>query len=67
MKIIIDRIEGDYAIVELEDGITIEVPKLLFGDAKEGDVFSIRRDEEATDERFNEIDSLFERLKGKRW
>lgn len=66
MKVIIDRIEGDFAIVELEDGTTIEVPKLLFGDINEGDVFSIQKDEEATNDRIEDIGSLFERLKRKK-
>lgn len=65
MRVIIDRIEGDFAIVELEDGTTIEVSKLLFGDINEGDVFSIQKDEESTSERKEEIGSLFERLKRK--
>ena len=65
MKVIIDRIEGDFAIVELEDGTTIEVPKLLFGDMEEGDIFSIQKDEESTGERKEEVGSLFERLKRK--
>lgn len=65
MRVIIDRIEGDFVIVELEDGNIIEVNKELFGDAKEGDIYYIEKDIEAKEERIEEISSLFERLKRK--
>ena len=41
MKIIIDRFEGDSAVVELPGKVIINVPKILFTNAKEGDVISI--------------------------
>lgn len=65
MKVTIDRLEGDYAIVELEDGRFIEVLKDLFEDVKEGDIYEIIKDESAKEERMEEIISLFERLKRK--
>ena len=39
MRLIIDRFEGDFAVVELEDRSTIDIPKKLIPKgAKEGDV-----------------------------
>ena len=55
MKVIIDRIEGEFAVVELSDKTTVNVLKKLFGDAKEGDIFNIEKDEE---KRIN-IDDMF--------
>ena len=65
MKVTIDRLEGDFAIVELEDGRFIEVLKGLFEDVSEGDIYEICKDEAAKEERTEEIMSLFERLKRK--
>ena len=48
MKIIIDRFEEDMAIIELENLKTIAVPKELFKNANEGDIFKITFDEEET-------------------
>ena len=41
MRIIIDRFEGDIAVVELGDK-TINAPRELFPKAKEGDTVEIR-------------------------
>ena len=48
LKVIIDRFEGDYAVVETEDKIMVNLPKSLIPGAKEGDVISISIDEEET-------------------
>lgn len=48
MKVIIDRFEGDYAVVELEIGKCINVPKILFPEAKEGDIIEILIDKKET-------------------
>ena len=37
-KFIIDRFEGEFAVLEKEEGGTFDVPKSELGDAKEGDV-----------------------------
>ena len=37
-KYIVDRFEGDFAVLEKESGGTIDVPKEDIPDAKEGDV-----------------------------
>ena len=62
MKVIVDRFEGDYAIVELDIGKVINVPKILFPNAKEGDVFKIEIDNEETNNRKNKIQGLINEL-----
>ena len=44
MKITIDRIENDVAVIELPSGKIIDIPLLLFPDAEEGDVYNIEKD-----------------------
>lgn len=58
MKVIIDRFEGDYAVVELEVGKCVNIPKILIPDAKEGDVIEIKIDRETTEERKKHIEEL---------
>ena len=55
MQIIVDHIEDDYLVVELEDLSTIDVPRALIPNAKEGDVVDIIINEEATNERRKEV------------
>lgn len=62
MKVIIDRIEGDYAIVEIGVGKIVSVPKMLFQNAKEGDVFKIEIDREETNARKEKIQKLMNNL-----
>ncbi|MDI3545153.1 MAG: hypothetical protein PWP68_570 [Rikenellaceae bacterium] len=68
MKGVIDRFEGDYAVVELEDGKMKDIKKSLFPDnAKEGDVIiinekGIKIDIEETHKRKEEINSLMDEL-----
>ncbi|NLJ58236.1 MAG: DUF3006 domain-containing protein [Tissierellia bacterium] len=62
MKVIIDRFEGDYAIVETEDRIMVNLPKSLVPGAKEGDVVSIIIDEEETKKRKDNINKLMDDL-----
>ena len=63
MQITIDRIEGDFAVVEIPDMTTIDVPLALFPGVKEGDVYIISKDESEAAERRNRIQSKFDRLK----
>lgn len=59
MKCIIDRFEGPFAVVELEDGSHAELPRSLVPDgAGEGDTLSIEVDRNATEERKKRIGSL---------
>ena len=62
MKVIIDIIEGDYAIVEIGVGKIVSVPKILFKNAKEGDVFKIEIDSEETNIRKEKIQKLMNNL-----
>lgn len=62
MKIIIDRFEGDSAVVELPGKVIINVPKILFPNAKEGDVISIEIDKEETKNRKKRVNNLMNDL-----
>ena len=65
MRITIDRIEGDIAVCELPDMQMIDLPIRLFDDPKEGDVYSIEKNDAAKDERMSKARSLFEKLKNR--
>lgn len=58
MKVIIDRFEGEYAVVEIEVGKCISIPKILVPNSKEGDVVKIEIDKNETDERKKHIQDL---------
>ena len=62
MKVILDRFEGNYGIVEMEDKTFVEIPKVLISDAKEGDVISIEIDIDETERQKKEIESLMNDL-----
>jgi len=66
MKAVIDRFEEDMAVLELEDLSLVSAPRLLFENAKEGDLVEILVIGGETDKRKTEIDSLFSRLKKKK-
>lgn len=56
MKIIIDKIEKDYAVVELENGNYVDMPIVLVPEgAKEGSVIFIEWSESSTEKRKNEM------------
>lgn len=58
MKVTIDRFEGDFAVVLTDEGKRFDVPKSLFENGKEGDVFDIRRNLEETNSRRKKIEKL---------
>ena len=58
MEVIIDRFEGNYAVVEIEKGKLVNMPKVLVPDAKEGDVIKIIVDKEATKKRQEHVKDL---------
>lgn len=58
MEIIIDRFEGEYAVVEITKGKMVNMPKVLVPDAKEGDVIKIIVDKEATKKRQEHVKDL---------
>lgn len=57
MKIIVDRIEENYAIVEL-NGQTYNLPIELIPSVKEGDILKIEVLKEETEQRKEEIEKL---------
>lgn len=58
MKVIIDRFEGEYAVVEIEVGKCVNIPKTLVPNAQEGDVIKIEVDKQETIERKKHIQEL---------
>jgi len=63
MQVIIDRFEGNFAVVELPDGSTIEVPIELFPEnIKEGDIVEIKINSDATEEQRKNIETKFNSL-----
>ncbi len=62
MKFIIDRFEGDFAVVQLQSGKMCNIPKILIPDANEGDVIDIHIDKEETQKRKDNISKKFNSL-----
>lgn len=63
MKFTIDRFEGEYAIVELEDREMVEIPRIILPPgAKEGDILNISIDEDETEIRRRRIQAKFNSL-----
>lgn len=63
MKIIIDRFEEEFAVVELENKIMLNIPKeIIPSNAKEGDVISIEIDVEESNKRKENIHKLMTEL-----
>lgn len=63
MRLIIDRFEGDFAIVELENKDIVDMPKVLIPEeAKEGDVIDITVNKEETKDKKENIEKLCEDL-----
>lgn len=62
MQVIIDRFEGEYAIVEMSSGEMVSIPRILIPNSKEGDVVSIFIDLIETENRKNKIENLMEHV-----
>ena len=60
MKVIIDRFEGDYAVVELENGSYADMPRVLVPNAGEGDIVTVTVSEDT--ERKQRIEDLADEL-----
>ena len=58
MKVIIDRFEGEYAVVEIEVGKCVNIPKILLPDSKEGDIVKIEIDKDNSQKRKKHIQEL---------
>lgn len=62
MTFTIDRIEGNYLIVELENGKIINLPKELIPTAKENDIYTIILNKDEMKKRKNNINNLINDL-----
>lgn len=62
MYITVDRFEGEFAVVEAENGKIYNIPCELVPDAKEGSVINIYVDKERTEKQKNEVQSLVDEL-----
>lgn len=58
MEVIVNRIEGDYLVLELENGNIVDVPSELIPEAKEGDIITISINKEKTNKRKDEMQDL---------
>lgn len=67
MRIIMNRIEGELAVCEFENGELLNVPSRLFGNVSEGDVVDIKVNQALTEERKQQnsakLRSLFHKSK----
>ena len=65
---IIDRIEGDFAVIESNDGTMVNIPKnKIIGDFKEGDILVqnlefFKVDSELTKKRKEEIEQMMKSM-----
>ena len=62
MKFTVDRIEGDFAVVITEDKRKFDIPLELLSPCKEGDVFSLFKNENETEKRKERIENLANEL-----
>ncbi len=63
MKWIVDRIEGSYAVVEINGTVTADIPLIaLPREIKEGDVICVSVDLQETEKRKENIDKLSKKL-----
>lgn len=63
MNFIIDRFEGDYAVVELENKEMVDIPRsILPVESKEGDVINISIEETETENQKKRIQDKFNSL-----
>jgi len=65
MRVTIDRFEGDYAIVVLDDMTKVNLHRILVPKAaKEGDLLQIKVDQKATKEQQQQVAELMEDVWG---
>jgi len=63
MKVIIDRFEGEFAVVELPDKKMVNMPKVLLpATANEGDVIEIKINKEDTKKQNESIRKLMDEV-----
>jgi hypothetical protein len=62
-RVVIDRIEGDFTVVELPDRTMIDVPRVVFPDeAVEGDIIEIRIDRDEAKNQEVQIKGLMDEV-----
>lgn len=61
-RLVIDRFEGNFAILVDDDEKTYNVDRNLFLNNKEGDIIYVESDEEAKRAKLNEIEDLMNKL-----
>lgn len=62
MEVIVERIEGDFLVVEIMEGQVVNMPKILAPNAKEGDVIVITIDESKRKMLLDNVNSLVNNL-----
>ena len=62
MQVVIDRFEGNFAVVELPDGSMAQLSKALVPKAREGDVINIEIDAAAREKRESAVEELMNEL-----
>jgi hypothetical protein len=61
--LIIDRFEGEIAIIELEKGKFVQIPRIILpSEAREGDVITVQIDQKRTADRRSKIEGLLHEL-----
>ena len=58
MEVIVDRIEGDYAVVEIDKGKMCNLPIEVVPNVKEGDIVTIIINKDKTKKRKKTIEEL---------
>lgn len=62
MKVTIDRIENDIVVVELSNGQIFDINIQLFPDAKEGDIYIIKKNTSEKNERIKRLEEKMNRI-----
>ncbi len=62
MRVTIDRFEGEYAIVETENGDFVNMPSVLVPGSSEGDIIEITINTTETKKREQQINKLMDNL-----
>lgn len=62
MEVIVDRIEGEFLVVEIAENNFVNMPICLAPEAKEGDVILITIDETKKRELLNNVNNLMNNL-----
>jgi len=61
-KVTIDRFEGDYAVVEMEDKTMVNISRCIIPESQEGDIIRIEIDKDEKEQRKKDIKKLINDL-----